>query len=124
MRSARQARSAIEPLVPEQELGPGDVEAKLRARRLLETADFIYDGIWEAFLTDFGLSLKEIATERGQIFANFRTAVISTSGLANEVGGDSGQLDSFERFRFTLQRMQRCATRVLAVCPAYDALCR
>jgi hypothetical protein len=92
------SREPIEPLVPEHDLGADAADSERKARSLLETADFIYDEIWEAFLRDFGLSLKEIATERGQIFANFRTAVISTSGLPAEEHTEGGSRDAFQRF--------------------------
>jgi hypothetical protein len=88
----------IEPLVPERYLGSDDTDSTWKAKSLLDTADFIYQGIWDAFLEDFGLSLEKIATDRGQIFANFRTAVISTSGLPGEPGGEEEKRDAFERF--------------------------
>jgi len=88
----------IEPLVPERDLGSDDADSARKARSLLDTADFIYEGIWDAFLQDFGAGLEEIVTPRGEIFANFRTAVISTSGLPGEPIGQDEKRDAFERF--------------------------
>jgi len=91
-------RSPIEPLVPEHDLGADPVESRRRAESLLHTANFIYEDIWEAFLSDFGLTLEEIATPRGEVFANFRTAVIATSGAPADATAARDTSDAFPRF--------------------------
>lgn len=91
-------RNPIEPLLPELDLGRDLPEARVRGSKLLAAADFLYESIWDDFLEDFGLDLKDLATERGQIFANFRTVVLSTSGLTDTAFDQEAAADAFPRF--------------------------
>jgi hypothetical protein len=86
------------PIVPERELGSDNADSMQKAKALLAACDFLYEEIWDAFLKDFGLTLEKIATPQGQIFANFRSAVISTSGIPIENGTGIAPHDAFERF--------------------------
>jgi len=91
-------RDPIEPLVPERELGDDPADSERKASKLLAAADFIYEDIWDAFLEDFGITLKEIATPQGEIFANFRTAVVSTVGVPTQESEENHNRDAFQRF--------------------------
>ncbi len=91
-------RNPIEPIVPERDLGTDQADSRAKAETLLEAANFLYDDIWAKFLEDFDLTLEKLATPRGQIFANFRTAILSTSGVPREDATGDAPQDAFDRF--------------------------
>lgn len=72
-------------LVPERGISPAE------ARQLLEAADLLYDGAWQAFCAEFDVDLAGLAGSEGEIFANFRGLVLAaaaTPGVSFETDPD------------------------------------
>lgn len=68
------------------ELVPEHVDSPDDAALLLETADYLYDGIWREFLSAFGLRSwerreRKDAKFEGEVFADFRGLVHSAAGI-------------------------------------------
>ena len=51
------------------------------AERLLKAADYLYDGIWNEFCSEFGFNLCDIVGNTSEVFANFRGLVIAAHGM-------------------------------------------
>jgi hypothetical protein len=87
------------------ERGVADEEAKL----LLDSAEYFYVEIWEEFLKSFGLeSIETGSTFRdqsvGEVFANFRSLILSVDGISTPV---SKERDNRAR---ELRRVQQIVT--------------